>query len=85
MPFIVAQYERAAKNAQAADFDGVAIHAANGYLLDQFIETGTNRRADAYGGPVKTGRAADARMQPRVSHPGRSEHRHEFPRDVCKK
>src|ERR1700694_434844 len=53
MPFIVAQYERAAKNAQAADFDGVEIHAANGYLLDQFIQTGTNRRTDAYGGPVE--------------------------------
>src|ERR1700731_736504 len=51
MPYIVAQYERAAVNARAADFDGVEIHAANGYLLDQFIETGTNRRTDAYGGP----------------------------------
>jgi N-ethylmaleimide reductase len=49
----VAQYERAARNAQAADFDGVEIHAANGYLLDQFIETGTNRRTDTYGGPVE--------------------------------
>jgi N-ethylmaleimide reductase len=53
LPYIVAQYERAARNAQAADFDGVEIHAANGYLLDQFIETGTNRRTDAYGGPVE--------------------------------
>ncbi len=53
MPYIVGQYERAAKNAQAADFDGVEIHAANGYLLDQFIETGTNRRTDTYGGPVE--------------------------------
>jgi N-ethylmaleimide reductase len=53
MPYIVAQYERAARNAQAADFDGVEIHGANGYLLDQFIETGTNRRTDTYGGPVE--------------------------------
>jgi N-ethylmaleimide reductase len=53
MPYIVAQYQRAARNAQAADFDGVEIHAANGYLLDQFIETDTNRRTDAYGGPVE--------------------------------
>jgi N-ethylmaleimide reductase len=53
MPYIVAQYERAARNARAADFDGVEIHAANGYLLDQFIETGTNRRTDAYGGSVE--------------------------------
>src|SRR6202047_2687031 len=53
MPYIVRQYERAARNAQTADFDGVEIHAANGYLLDQFIETSTNRRTDAYGGPVE--------------------------------
>jgi N-ethylmaleimide reductase len=53
IPYIVAQYERAARNARAADFDGVEIHAANGYLLDQFIETGTNRRTDAYGGSVE--------------------------------
>jgi N-ethylmaleimide reductase len=53
IPYLVRQYERAARNAQAADFDGVEIHAANGYLLDQFIETGTNRRTDSYGGPVE--------------------------------
>jgi N-ethylmaleimide reductase len=52
IPYLIGQYERAAKNAQAADFDGVEIHAANGYLLDQFIETGTNQRTDAYGGSV---------------------------------
>lgn len=53
VPYIVAQYERAAKNAQAAQFDGVEIHAANGYLLDQFIESGTNRRSDLYGGSAE--------------------------------
>jgi N-ethylmaleimide reductase len=53
MPYVVAQYERGAKNARAAGFDGVEIHAANGYLLDQFIQTGTNRRTDTYGGPVE--------------------------------
>jgi N-ethylmaleimide reductase len=53
MPYVVAQYVRAARNAVAADFDGVEIHAANGYLLDQFIESGTNRRGDAYGGAVE--------------------------------
>jgi N-ethylmaleimide reductase len=52
MPYVVGQYQRAAKNAQAADFDGIEIHSANGYLIDQFIETGTNRRSDGYGGPV---------------------------------
>ena len=53
MPYLVAQYVRAARNAQLAEFDGVEIHAANGYLLDQFIESSANRRTDAYGGPVE--------------------------------
>ena len=53
IPYLVGQYERAAKNAREADFDGVEIHAANGYLLDQFIESGTNQRTDAYGGSVE--------------------------------
>jgi N-ethylmaleimide reductase len=53
MPYLVRQYERAAINAHTANFDGVEIHAANGYLLDQFIESGTNRRGDAYGGSVE--------------------------------
>lgn len=52
IPYIVRQYERAAINAKAAGFDGVEIHAANGYLLDQFIESGTNKRTDEYGGSV---------------------------------
>jgi N-ethylmaleimide reductase len=53
IPYVVRQYERAARNAVRAGFDGAEIHAANGYLLDQFIETGTNKRTDAYGGPVE--------------------------------
>jgi N-ethylmaleimide reductase len=53
MPYIVAQYARAATNAQAAHFDGIEIHAANGYLLDQFINSKTNQRSDTYGGPVQ--------------------------------
>ena len=43
-------YRRAAGNAKAAGFDGVEIHAANGYLIDQFLKTGSNRRTDEYGG-----------------------------------
>ena len=47
---IVEQYRRAAANALAAGFDGVEIHAANGYLIDQFLRDSTNQRTDGYGG-----------------------------------
>lgn len=47
---IVEQYRTAARNALAAGFDGVEIHAANGYLLEQFLRDSTNHRTDAYGG-----------------------------------
>jgi N-ethylmaleimide reductase len=47
---IVEQYGQAAKNALAAGFDGVEIHAANGYLIEQFLRDSTNHREDAYGG-----------------------------------
>jgi N-ethylmaleimide reductase len=53
MPYLVRQYTRGARNAQRAGMDGVEVHAANGYLLDQFLESGTNQRTDGYGGPVK--------------------------------
>ena len=46
----LADYRRAARNAKDAGFDGVEIHAANGYLIDQFLRTRTNRRNDEYGG-----------------------------------
>jgi N-ethylmaleimide reductase len=46
----LADYRRAAANAKEAGFDGVEIHAANGYLIDQFLRTGTNQRTDEYGG-----------------------------------
>lgn len=49
---IVEDYRKAAANAMAAGFDGVEIHAANGYLIDQFLRDGTNRRTDDYGGSV---------------------------------
>lgn len=47
---IIAQYRSAARNALAAGFDGVEIHAANGYLIEQFLRDSTNKRTDAYGG-----------------------------------
>jgi N-ethylmaleimide reductase len=50
---IRAQYRRAAENARAAGFDGVEVHNANGYLLDQFLRDGSNQRTDAYGGPIE--------------------------------
>lgn len=50
---IVDDYRRAAKNAHAAGFDGVEIHAANGYLIDSFLRAGSNRRSDAYGGSIE--------------------------------
>ncbi|GLR68374.1 oxidoreductase [Acidocella aquatica] len=49
---IIAAYARSAANAQAADFDGVAIHAAHGYLIDSFFWPGTNLRDDAWGGDI---------------------------------
>ncbi|MDP3878472.1 MAG: alkene reductase [Methylobacter sp.] len=52
LPGIVAEYVTAAKNAKAAGFDGVEIHAANGYLLDQFLRDGSNQRTDNYGGDI---------------------------------
>jgi 2,4-dienoyl-CoA reductase-like NADH-dependent reductase (Old Yellow Enzyme family) len=50
---IVADYRRASQNAMAAGFDGVELHGANGYLLDQFLQDGVNKRTDAYGGPIE--------------------------------
>lgn len=53
IPGIVAAYRKGAENAKKAGFDGVEVHGANGYLLDQFLQTSTNQRTDAYGGPVE--------------------------------
>jgi len=50
IPGIIAAYKKGAENAKAAGFDGVEIHGANGYLLDQFLQDSTNHRDDAYGG-----------------------------------
>jgi N-ethylmaleimide reductase len=53
IPGIVAQFAQGARNALAAGFDGVEVHGANGYLIDQFLRNGTNKRADAYGGSIE--------------------------------
>jgi 2,4-dienoyl-CoA reductase-like NADH-dependent reductase (Old Yellow Enzyme family) len=53
IPGIIAAYRKGAEKAQAAGFDGVEIHGANGYLLDQFLQDSTNRRTDDYGGSME--------------------------------
>jgi N-ethylmaleimide reductase len=53
LPSIVADYLQASKNAIKAGFDGVEIHSANGYLLDQFLRDGSNQRSDIYGGSIE--------------------------------
>ncbi len=50
---IVGQFRRGAENAKEAGFDGVELHGANGYLVDQFLRDGTNRRTDGYGGSIE--------------------------------
>ncbi|HEY9833057.1 MAG TPA: alkene reductase [Stenomitos sp.] len=53
IPEIIEQYRQGAKNALQAGFDGVEVHGANGYLLDQFLRDGTNQRTDEYGGSLE--------------------------------
>ncbi len=53
LPGIVAGFRKAAENAKAAGFDGVEVHGANGYLLDEFLRDGSNKRTGPYGGPVE--------------------------------
>ncbi len=53
IPRIIGDYVSAAKNAMLAGFDGVQIHGANGYLIDQFLRDNSNFREDAYGGPIE--------------------------------
>jgi N-ethylmaleimide reductase len=50
---IVEDFRRGARNARQAGFDGVELHGANGYLIDQFLRDGTNRRSDGYGGSAQ--------------------------------
>src|SRR5271154_935316 len=53
LPFIVATFRQAARNAIEAGFDAVEVHGANGFLLDQFLQDGSNHRIDAYGGSLE--------------------------------
>lgn len=53
MPQVVAAYKKGAQNAKLAGFDGVELHGANGYLLDQFLQDSTNHRTDKYGGSTE--------------------------------
>jgi N-ethylmaleimide reductase len=52
LPYIIAGFRNAAQNAKAAGFDGVEIHGANGYLLDEFMRDGSNKRVGPYGGAI---------------------------------
>jgi N-ethylmaleimide reductase len=53
IPGIVAGFKKAAENAKAAGFDGVEVHGANGYLLDEFLRDGSNKRSGSYGGSIE--------------------------------
>ncbi len=53
IPGLVADFRHAAVNSKAAGFDGVEVHAANGYLIDQFLRNRSNQRSDAYGGSIE--------------------------------
>lgn len=53
IPYIVEKYRQGAENAKKAGFDGVEIHAANGYLIDQFLQDSSNKRTDIYGGNIE--------------------------------
>ncbi len=53
IPGVIADYAHAATTALEAGFDGIELHAANGYLIDQFLKDGTNQRTDAYGGSIE--------------------------------
>ena len=53
IPAVIEAYRKGAENAKAAGFDGVEIHGANGYLIDQFLQDSTNKRTDEYGGPIE--------------------------------
>ena len=53
IPAIIEAYRKGAENAKAAGFDGVEIHGANGYLIDQFLQDSTNHRSDGYGGSIE--------------------------------
>ncbi|MFX5937772.1 alkene reductase, partial [Acinetobacter baumannii] len=50
---VVADFAKAAENAKRAGFDGIELHGANGYLIEQFIKDGTNKRTDQYGGSIE--------------------------------
>jgi len=53
IPGIIESFRKGAENAKRAGFDGVEIHGANGYLIDQFLQDGSNKRTDLYGGPIE--------------------------------
>jgi N-ethylmaleimide reductase len=63
---IIGQYRAAAHNAKKAGFDGVEMMAANGHLIDQFLQDHTNKRTDKYGGSIRESRSPSRRGRPDV-------------------
>jgi len=61
LPRVVDEFRQAARNAIASGFDGVEVHGANGYLLEQFLRDSINDRTDAYGGPKETASVSHSR------------------------
>jgi N-ethylmaleimide reductase len=64
IPGIIEEYRKGAERARAAGFDGVEIHGGNGYLIDQFLQDGSNKRTDSYGGPPEN----RARLLMEITH-----------------
>lgn len=64
IPGIIEEYRKGAERARAAGFDGVEVHGGNGYLIDQFLQDGSNKRTDSYGGPPEN----RARLLMEITH-----------------
>ena len=82
IPRVVEDFVKAAKNAKAAGFDGVEIHGANGYLIDEFLQSTSNRRTDKYGGTFPNYYGSGNFISGRLTFTGSKENRFRFAREV---